>query len=134
MQDIKKIVGGFVAVILLVAIVTLVNRSVPSTPSQALGSTEEVRFNQANTQTGVLVTTSSTLVLATSTGRQYAYLVNDSASATVYLSMNKGAAAVLYSGIALKPGMSYTINTTNGYIGAIYGIGTTSATTTVYER
>lgn len=136
----KKFIGVLFATALIgfavIAIIDLKMAEVARTVSTSavLGSTEQVRFNSANTQTGILVGTGSTLILATSSARQYAILVNDSPIYTIYLSMNKGAPAALYSGIALKPGTSFTINANNGYIGAIYGIATTSATTTVYER
>lgn len=135
----KKIIAAFAAAVVVCSIIiTIINlESVQVkkiSTSVALGSSEEARFNNANTQTGVLVGTSSTLILATSTARQFVYLVNDNASTTIYLSMNKGAPALLYSGIALKAGSSFMINTTNGYIGAIYGVATQIATTTVYEK
>lgn len=77
--------------------------------------------------TSATVTTSSTLIMATSTNpqqRQYAVFTNDSGGNTVYLSL--GLPAVANTGIRLAPGASYTINVNNLFSGAVYGIGTTS--------
>lgn len=69
---------------------------------------------------GVDVTTASTLIKAANASRLYLAIVNDS-DTTVYLGI--GAAAVANQGIRINAnGGSYEINWTNLYTGAIYGI------------
>lgn len=69
----------------------------------------------------VSVTTSSTLVLATSTARSYAIFSNDSAN-PVYLALNNGLPAIADSGILLNASSTYEIRDVNGYIGSVYAI------------
>lgn len=73
-----------------------------------------------------VATTTSTAIIATSTGRQFAQISNDSAN-DVYLAI--GQAAVKGKGILLKAsGGTFTIDEQNLLSGAINGIASTSAT------
>lgn len=96
--------------------------SVPGGPTGSGGGT---RFTNIPLNSNVVVTTSSTLVAATSTARQYLTIVNDSAN-TVYIS--EGQAAVGSNGIRLNAsGGSYEINALNLYTGAIYAIASSTS-------
>jgi hypothetical protein len=77
------------------------------------------------TSTFATVLTTNTLVLATSSSRQYAAIVNDGAN-PVYLSIYSG--AVADSGILLVAnGGSYEINDQNLFTAAVYGIASSSS-------
>lgn len=94
---------------------------------QSLGEINRYTTGVANTS--VLCNTSSTLLLATSSGRQYAAIVNDG-STNIYLELSTGP-AVLYEGIRLNSGGgSYEINLDNLYTGPVYCIAATSAAST----
>lgn len=72
---------------------------------------------------GVLCTTSSTLLLATSTsGRPIITLSNDSANA-VFLGMNSSGSAKTYQGLMIPASSTITLNHDSLYLGAIYCIG-----------
>lgn len=95
---------------------------------QSLGEINVLKSGELTT-TSVLCNTTSTLLLATSTARQYAAIVNDG-STNIYLETSKGP-AVLYEGIRLNSGGgSYEINQDNLYTGPIYCIAATSAAST----
>lgn len=120
-----------VAVILSIAALQLVKRD-----TAVAGVSDALIFRAANISSSILVaTTTTTTLLATSTGRQYALIVNDSA-ATVYLSLKGGLPAVAYEGIRLNAGGgSYEITSENLYKGSIQAIavgGTASTTVTEY--
>ncbi len=75
------------------------------------------------TNTFATVGITSSLVLAANEERMYACLINDSATAAIYLSL--GGAAVVGSGIALeRKGSGYEILPENLYRGDIYAIST----------
>lgn len=81
------------------------------------------------TTTSKLCGTTSTLLMGTSTSRQYAAIVNDG-STNIYLELSQGP-AVLYEGIRLNSGGgSYEIVQDNLYTGPIYCIADTSAAST----
>lgn len=99
-------------------------RSGTEQPAQSLG--EINRFTSGLTTNSTLCNTTSTLLIATSTGRQYAAIVNDG-STDIYLELSNGP-AVLYEGIRLNAGGgAYEINLDNLYTGPIYCIAKTSA-------
>jgi len=84
------------------------------------------RFTSGLTTTSVLCGTSSTLLLATSSARQYAAFVNDG-STNIYLELSQSP-AVKYEGIRLNSGGgAYEINLDNLYTGPVYCIADTSA-------
>lgn len=97
---------------------------------QAPSSLGEInRYSGDLTTTSVLCGTTSTLLVGTSTARQYLALVNDG-STNIYLELSKGP-AVLYEGIRLNSGGgAYEINLDNLYVGPIYCIAATSAAST----
>lgn len=100
-------------------------------PQQALGDLN--RFTDAPTNTKIACTTSSTLVVATSTGRQYVAIINDEATNPVYLGL--GRAAVGSNGIRLNAnGGSFEITQENLFTGAIYCIASSTATLTVVSK
>lgn len=79
--------------------------------------------------TGVTVTSSSTSVLAASSGRVYAVFVNDSSN-PIYLTL--GPTAVSGSGVRLNAdGGSYEINLSNDYIGVVTAIASGNSNLTV---
>lgn len=85
------------------------------------------------TNTSVACGTSDTVVLATSTGRQYVAITNTSASAPVYLAL--GAAAVGSKGIYLgAAGGAFEINQDNLFTGAIHCIASSTAIVGVISK
>ena len=80
------------------------------------------------TNTSATATPVSSIILATSTARQYVAIVNSS-STDVYLSL--GPTAFVGRGILLKAGGSYEILEENLYTGAISAIVAAGATTTL---
>lgn len=88
------------------------------------------------TSTGVAVTTSSTQVLATSTGRSYARISNLSGNA-IYCNLDTGKPAVAFSGIMVQATSTLVIsdNDSSLYRGAVncIAVGAT-ASTTAYQR
>lgn len=99
-----------------------VAREVVSNP--VAGSTDFNPLRSATTPQEVTVGTSSTLITATSSSRQYLGIVNDGDTA-VYI--NFGNAAQLGKGIRLNAnGGSYEVNGENLFMGAVYGIATST--------
>ena len=100
---------------------------------QALG--DIVRFTGSVTSTGVYVaaqdsTDASTLVVATSSERQYLAIVNDSAN-TVYICLTM-LGCDGNTGIRLNAnGGSYEINQENLYTGPVYGSASSTSRLTV---
>ena len=81
------------------------------------------------TTTSVLCGTTSTLLVGTSTAREYLAIVNDGSN-NIYLELSNGP-AVLYEGIRLNSGGgSYEIDFDNLYTGPVYCIADTSAAST----
>ena len=80
---------------------------------------------QNATNTKVTVGSTSTLILAANSARGFATIVNDS-DETIYLGF--GEAAVLNEGLRIaSSGGGYEINSTNLFIGPIYGISTSGS-------
>lgn len=120
---------SLVAGALLVALLIIVGFDKPEPALGAGGLNTSI--DRMTVSTGVMVNTTSTLLLATSTARQYAVFGN-LGSSDVFLALTKGNAAVKGEGVRIPPGGSYVIADTNLYTGAIYAIAsTTAATTTV---
>lgn len=130
----KTMITCLISVFLILSIgITLINnKPVTKTPSAGYGIQGDL-ITRMNTSTEVLASsTASTLILATSTARTYAIIGNNSATASLFLSLTGGGAAVVNKGVKLLPGEKYEINALNLYIGAIYAIASsTSASTTV---
>ena len=93
--------------------------------SVSLGSSNNVV--NTSTQTAVSVPATSTLVMAASSGRQYAILTNVGAQ-TAWLSFGKAITATTTLTPLLANGQ-YIITLDNEYTGAIYAYG--NATTTI---
>lgn len=105
-------------------------------PSKKVGDTDSIRFNSVNISTSKLVTTTSSQILATSSSRVYAAIVNDGAN-PIYLNLNGDKPATLYEGIRLNAngGVYEIIAGENGYFGGVQAITSTgTASTTVIER
>lgn len=79
------------------------------------------QLNGPMTISSSTATVTSSVVLATSTGRQYAQIGNDGAN-DVYLSV--GQVAVKGKGIYLKAGTVYTVDDNNLFSGAIFAVAT----------
>lgn len=119
------VLAGIVALAIAVAVIIVAFGNARPASGSTFTQTY-LSFSQAST-TVATVTTSSSLILASSTDatqRYYATLTNDSTGNLIYISLGKP--AVTGTGIRLNPGQSYTINENNLFTGAVYGIGTTS--------
>lgn len=82
------------------------------------------------TDTGVLCTNSSGLLLATSTlSRSLVYLSNESTTTPIFLGM--GNTAALHKGLMIPANTTLTLNQNTIYLGAIYCIASTNSTTTI---
>lgn len=123
----KYIYTSFIALCLVVAGFWFFS----SQPQQAFGTTNVPIYAPVKS-TGVLCTTSSTLLVATSTsGRNLITISNDSANA-VFLGL--GVAAVAYQGTMIPASTTLTFNSNGTYAGAIYCLGLgASASTSVSD-
>lgn len=90
-------------------------------------------IGQYGASTGVLVTTSSAQVVATSSSREYAEIANLSSFA-IYCNMDDDKAAVLYQGITIFASSTKVLGQDFSYTGAVRCISTGNASTTVYVR
>jgi len=79
---------------------------------------------------GTATVGSSTLILATSTGRNYLNIANDGAT-TVYLGI--GQAAVVGRGIRVPANTSYELKMDEMFTAAIYGVATASTSVSYVE-
>lgn len=121
------IISAVVASVVAVAIASVTG----SDSSKRLGSVDLNRFITAPTNTNVSCDTSSTLAVATSTGRKYFAIVNDGATA-VYLGLGK--AAVLNKGIRLNAtGGTFEMNPNVMFSGAIYCISSAASNATIID-
>jgi len=124
MRNNYKILYSLAVLFILLVIVVVISNGKLSTNSVSLGSINESQSNlflTVATSSGMTVTTSSSLVTASSTNRSYYVIVNDGSN-TVYLQFNDKDATV-GSGIRLNAnGGSYEINPDNLYRGAIRAI------------
>lgn len=76
----------------------------------------------------------STLLLATSSSRQYARFSNNSNS-VLFLALTAGGPAQMNKGIRIGVGESYELRDVNLYLGAVYAIASsTAASTTVAAK
>lgn len=123
-QTILTILGtGLIVAALLFAF----ELSRPDNAGKSLG--EIIRFTTAPTNTNKACGTSSTILAATSSARQYLAIVNDSSS-TVYLGLGVG--AVGSNGIRLNAnGGSYEITLDNLFTGHITCIASSTAIVTL---
>lgn len=109
----------------------------PTIQQPVLGGSIDVpgftSIGAAGSSTSILVTTSSTQVLATSTGRSLAILVPQ---VPMYCNLNNGAPAALYSGIYVASGTPLTLNLNEDslYRGTINCIAPVQGSTTVYAH
>lgn len=83
-------------------------------------------FLSATNSSVAVASATSTAIMSLNGVRQYAAICNDSAN-TIYLSF--GSAAVASKGYRLATTQCYEINNTKGYLGAIYGIASSSTST-----
>ena len=126
-STIEKILMCAVAIMLGIFIISGYKSTVPK--SLGDGSTP-LYITSMNVSTNVNVSTTSTSVLAASSGRVYALIVNDS-PVPIYLSLNN-ATAVSGKGVMLPAsGGKYEINGLNQYVGIINAITATTATASV---
>jgi len=78
-----------------------------------------------NASSTVATTTGGTLILAANYDRQYVSLCNDDATNPVYVHFASATTSVVSKeGYKLKATECYEIDTSNLYVGAIYGIAT----------
>jgi len=105
-----------------------------ASPLSGLNSVTGNSFSNMATSSRITVTTSSTDILASSTPRQYAAIVNDGSN-VVYLNFN-GATAVANSGLRLNAnGGTFEITSENLYKGQITAIASGgSSVVTVVEK
>jgi hypothetical protein len=117
----KIIVGVIIAGLLAIALVTFLNLK---KADKFGGATDYAAISSFNTSTAVNVTTSNSLIQAT-TSRQYCIISNNSAF-SVYLALTGDAAATANSGILLSASTTFEISQekNNLYAGAIRGIAT----------
>lgn len=121
----QKVIG----ILLVIGAIASVFLLLPKTSGdQSLGDSGYPLYLKSMVSTAVTVTSTSATLLSPSSGRVYAIFGN-TGSSTVFLSLN-GGAATSSSGIILREGISYTIDSTNQYIGAVTAI-TGSGTSTV---
>lgn len=129
----KNIAPIFVTVVLIIISICAWNVS----RNQSLGSFETSNaYTAAQTSTGVLVTTSNTVVLATSTSRSFVRISNLSGN-TIYCNTDNGKPATAFQGymISATSSLSFSDNDSNLYRGAINCIAIGgSASTTVFQR
>lgn len=102
----------------------------PAPATQAVG--DIVRFTDAPTNTGGSCSSTSGILVATSTGRQYLAIVNDSAN-TVYLGL--GVTAVGGTGIRLNAtGGTYEITQEALFTGVINCIASSTSHMTILSK
>ncbi len=132
MKKDSPIVALLVIIILFagIAFMTYVGDSKPA--DQSFGSDASSGFVKAATSTNALISTSSTLLTATTTGRLFGRI--SSPYGTIYCNMDNGKAAVAKSGIAIATGTSYIIGTAedNLYRGSIFCISDGPSTIATY--
>ena len=98
-----------------------------------LGGVDTNRFENGVTNSSTSVGVTSTLVLSVNSGRQYALIRNNSTSTAVWLSLED--AAIENSGIRLNPSDGeFEIDSSNLFVGAVYGITNSTSTLTVVEK
>ena len=83
--------------------------------------------------TGVLVTTASTQMVATSSAREYVEIANLTASA-IYCNANADKPAVMYKGIVIMASSTKVFGQDFSYTGGIRCIALGNASTTVYSK
>lgn len=129
----KKILAG--AFFLAVAIIAIAQGLNGPKPVQAMGPMI-TNFNNASSS-GVLVTTSNTLVSATNTARVYMEISNLGSSA-VFCAMKGGdrnQTAALYSGWTIfASSTKYIKSDENPYIGPVYCISTATMQLSIIEK
>lgn len=118
-----KVVAITILTILVISTLTYVIDINISSPVSLGDSGQSNVIRAMNVSTSSTVTTSSSQILATSTSRVYAAIVNDGAN-PVYISL-AGSPAIAGSGIRLNAlGGSYEINFSNLVISGITAIST----------
>jgi len=126
--SIKNIIISSVVALVVVSVISFMTGT---KQSNKLGAAELNRFIVAPTNTNVSCDTSSTLAVATSTGRKYFAIVNDGSTA-IYLGLGK--AAVLNKGIRLNAtGGTFEMNPNVMFSGAIYCISSAASNATIID-
>ncbi len=126
--SIKNIIISSVVALVVVFVISFMTGT---KQSNKLGAAELNRFIVAPTNTNVSCDTSSTLAVATSTGRKYFAIVNDGSTA-IYLGLGK--AAVLNKGIRLNAtGGTFEMNPNVMFSGAIYCISSAASNATIID-
>lgn len=127
--------------IALIAIVFLLVLFAAYTPKDAaLGGNTDPKCTTSSIAAVPVANTSTLLVATSSNVRAFTRIqqrvdVNGTATSTIYLAFNQGAAATANSGLALNATttqsvdhIDFGLNTDFPYVGAVYGITSTGAT------
>ncbi len=136
-MKIKTLIWIAVAIVAVFILVTLGAKKSPTFGS-AVGIEFGQEFNRSTTfptKTNVQVTTSSTLVLASSTnsGRLYASITNNSTTTAVFLSI--GTPAIGDQGIRLEPQGHYELTSDkNPFFQAINGIASSTVSVSTLDK
>lgn len=121
------IISSVVALIVISVILSMTGTK----QANKLGAAELNRFIVAPTNSSVTCDTTSTLAVASSTGRKYFAIVNDGSTA-IYLGLGK--AAVLNKGIRLNAtGGTFEMNPNVMFSGAIYCISSAATNATLID-
>lgn len=119
----------------IVGMFSILLMNIHSQPS--LGSLETNNgYTSASASTGVLVTTSSTAVQATTTSRTLLKIANISSN-PIYCNMDGGKPAVAYQGVTIAASSTLNLSDSDSFLyrGAVNCIAiSVSASTTVYQR
>lgn len=133
MTKTEKIIAVIIGIALIASVLMLVPRM---EGDNSLGDSGYPLYIKSMTSTSVSIGPQSGTVLSPSGGRIYVIIGNAGTSTqTVYLSLN-GGAATTSSGIILPSGISYTIDSSNQYVGLITAISSsgTSTLTLTYSQ
>lgn len=124
----KTIASIFVGILVVVGYISFMQDSTVATFGDGMSIVSNTT-KPTNASSSALTT--STLLVATSTSRNYLLITNDSAN-TVYLGL--GAAAVSGKGIRLASGTSFEMKSgQNLFTAAIWGISTATSNVTYIE-
>lgn len=135
MNKTEKIVIGLIILGLFLTVLMVMNLGSLKVNvggmSQTVGSFSSLE--NTGVTTGILVTTASTQVIATSSAREYAEISNLTASA-IYCNANADKPAVMYQGVVIMASSSKVFGQDFAYKGAIQCIASGNASTTVYSK
>lgn len=135
MNKIEKTIVGLIAICMLASVAMVINVMQKAGPLGGMSQSSGHFSTLGNTgvSTGVLVTSTSAQVLATSSAREYAEITNFSGIA-IFCNANGDAPAVLYKGITIFSSSTARFGQDIPYTGAIQCIATGNASTTIYAK